>query len=240
MRLLLVDDDTTTANSVETTLKSEGYTCDRANLGEDGLQIGKLYDYDMIILELMLPDIDGYEVIRRLRAAKVHTPILILSSLSKPDQKVKGLSSGADDYLTKPFNKNELVARIKAVIRRSRVPAEPVIRIGKLLLNLKTGTVDANNKPLKLTCKEYYVLEMLLLRKGQTLTKETLLNALYGDRDEPVANIIDVFICHLRKKIRTATGGENYIETVRGRGYIMRDPQRMVDNLPDAEFAIAA
>lgn len=224
MRVLLVEDDTSTAKTIEMMLKSEGYICDCTDLGEDGLEIGKIYDYDLIILDLMLPDMDGYEVLRRLRSAKVRTPILILSGLSEPDQKVKGLGFGADDYLTKPFDKGELVARIQAIVRRSKGYSESIIRTGKIAVNLDTRTVEVNGQPLHLTGKEYGILELLSLRKGTTLTKEMFLNHLYGGMDEPELKIIDVFVCKLRKKLSTATGGENYIETVWGRGYVLRDP----------------
>jgi two-component system cell cycle response regulator CtrA len=224
MRVLLVEDDTSLAKSIEMKLKSEGFICDTTDLGEDGLEIGKLYDYDIIVLDLMLPDIDGYEVLRRLRSARVKTPILILSGLAEPDNKVKGLGFGADDYLTKPFNKEELIARIQAVVRRARGHSESVIRTGKLVVNLNARTVEVTGKPLHLTGKEYGILELLSLRKGTTLTKEMFLNHLYGGMDEPELKIIDVFVCKLRKKLATATGGENYIETVWGRGYVLRDP----------------
>lgn len=224
MRVLLVEDDTSTAKTIEMMLKSEGYICDCTDLGEDGLEIGKIYDYDLIILDLMLPDMDGYEVLRRLRSSKVKTPILILSGLSEPDQKVKGLGFGADDYLTKPFDKGELVARIQAIVRRSKGYSESIIRTGKIAVNLDTRTVEVNGQPLHLTGKEYGILELLSLRKGTTLTKEMFLNHLYGGMDEPELKIIDVFVCKLRKKLSTATGGENYIETVWGRGYVLRDP----------------
>ena len=225
MRVLLVEDDTSTAKSIELMLKSEGFVVDATDLGEDGLEIGKLYDYDIIILDLMLPDIDGYEVLRRLRAARVATPVLILSGLSETDQKIKGLSTGADDYLTKPFDKRELIARIHAVVRRSKGHSESVIRTGKLTVNLDTGMVEVDGQPLHLTGKEYGILQLLSLRKGTTLTKEMFLNHLYGGMDEPELKIIDVFICKLRKKLGAATEGENYIETVWGRGYVLRDPQ---------------
>jgi len=225
MRVLLVEDDTSTAKSIELMLKSEGFVVDATDLGEDGLEIGKLYDYDIIILDLMLPDIDGYEVLRRLRAARVATPVLILSGLSETDQKIKGLSTGADDYLTKPFDKRELIARIHAVVRRSKGHSESVIRTGKLSVNLDTSTVEVDGQPLHLTGKEYGILQLLSLRKGTTLTKEMFLNHLYGGMDEPELKIIDVFICKLRKKLAAATEGENYIETVWGRGYVLRDPQ---------------
>ena len=224
MRVLLVEDDPATAQGIEMMLRSESYVCDVTDLGEDGLEIGKLYDYDIIILDLMLPDMDGYEVLRRLRAARVKTPILILSGLNSLDDKIKGLGVGADDYLTKPFDKRELVARIQAIVRRSKGHSDSLIKTGKLTVNLDTRTVDIDSHPLHLTGKEYGILELLSLRKGTTLTKEMFLNHLYGGMDEPELKIIDVFVCKLRKKLTAATAGENYIETVWGRGYVLRDP----------------
>jgi len=228
MRVLVVEDDRMMAQVIETMLKAEGMVVDVTALGEDGLEIGKLYDYDIILLDLMLPDIDGYEVLRRLRAARVATPVLILSGLSEPDKKIKGLGFGADDYLTKPFDRGELVARIQAIVRRSKGHAQSVIHTGKLSVNLDTRTVEISGEPLHLTAKEYGIIELLSLRKGQTLTKEQFLNHLYGGIDEPELKIIDVFICKLRKKLSTATGGDNYIETVWGRGYVLRDPDTTV------------
>ncbi|WP_448188396.1 response regulator transcription factor CtrA [Azospirillum sp. sgz301742] len=224
MRVLLVEDDTSVQKSIELMLQSEGYIVDSTDLGEDGLEIGKLYDYDIIILDLMLPDIDGYEVLRRLRAARVTMPILILSGLSELDHKIKGLGFGADDYLTKPFDKRELIARIQAIVRRSKGHSDSVIRTGRLTVNLDTRTVEVDTQPLHLTGKEYGILELLSLRKGTTLTKEMFLNHLYGGMDEPELKIIDVFVCKLRKKLAAATQGDNYIETVWGRGYVLRDP----------------
>src|ERR1700689_3962906 len=224
MRVLLIEDDSATAASIEMMLKGEGFICDTTDLGEDGLEIGKLYDYDIIVLDLMLPDIDGYEVLRRLRAARVRTPILILSGLGELDHKIKGLGFGADDFLTKPFDKRELVARIHAIIRRAKGHSESVIRTGRFAVNPDARTVEADDKPLHLTGKEYGILELLSLRKGTTLTKEMFLNHLYGGMDEPELKIIDVFVCKLTKKLAVATHGDNYIETVWGRGYVLRDP----------------
>ena len=224
MRVLLVEDDPATAQGIEMMLRSESYVCDVTDMGEDGLEIGKLYDYDIIVLDLMLPDMDGYEVLRRLRAARVKTPVLILSGLNGSDDKIKGLGVGADDYLTKPFDKRELIARIQAIVRRSRGHSDSIIKTGKLAVNLDTRTVEVDGQPLHLTGKEYGILELLSLRKGTTLTKEMFLNHLYGGMDEPELKIIDVFVCKLRKKLTAATGGENYIETVWGRGYVLRDP----------------
>jgi two-component system cell cycle response regulator CtrA len=224
MRVLLVEDDPNTSKSIELMLKSAGMVVDATELGEDGLEIGKLYEYDIIILDLMLPDIDGMEVLRRLRDARIRTPVLILSGLSQSEQKVKGLGIGADDYLTKPFDKNELLARIHAIVRRSAGHSDSVIRTGRLTVNLDTHTVEVDGQSVHLTGKEYAILELLSLRKGTTLTKEMFLNHLYGGMDEPELKIIDVFICKLRKKLAQATGGQNYIETVWGRGYVLRDP----------------
>ena len=233
MRVLLVEDDPAMAQSVELMLKSAGMVVDTTDLGEDGLEIGKLYDYDIIVLDLMLPDMDGLEVLRRLRDARVETPVLILSGQTEAETKVKGLDAGADDYLTKPFDKEELMARIQAIVRRSQGHSQSVIRTGKLAVNLDTSTVEVEGHPIHLTGKEYGILELLSLRKGTTLTKEMFLNHLYGGMDEPELKIIDVFICKLRKKLADATGGDNYIETVWGRGYVLRDP----DEAPQAKQA---
>jgi two-component system cell cycle response regulator CtrA len=224
MRVLLIEDDSATAASIEMMLRSEGFICDTTDLGEDGLEIGKLYDYDIIVLDLMLPDLDGYEVLRRLRAARVRTPILILSGLAELDHKIKGLGFGADDFLTKPFDRRELIARIQAIVRRAKGHSESLIRTGKLTVNLDSRTVEVEGHPVNLTGKEYGILELLSLRKGTTLTKEMFLNHLYGGMDEPELKIIDVFVCKLRKKLAQATSGENYIDTVWGRGYVLRDP----------------
>jgi len=224
MRVLLVEDDVQTAASIKMMLINESFICDTTDLGEDGLEIGKLYDYDIILLDLMLPDIDGYEVLRRLRAARVRTPILILSGLGELDHKIKGLGFGADDFLPKPFDRRELIARIQAIVRRSKGHSESTIRTGRLVVNLDTRVVSVDDQPVHLTGKEYGILELLSLRKGTTLTKEMFLNHLYGGMDEPELKIIDVFVCKLRKKLAQATGGSHYIETVWGRGYVLKEP----------------
>lgn len=226
MRVLLVEDDPTISQSIELMLTSTGMVVDNTDLGEDGLEIGKLYDYDIIILDLMLPDIDGYEVLRRLRDSKVDTPVLILSGLLDAENKVRGLGTGADDYLTKPFDKNELIARINAIVRRSKGHSDSVIHTGLLSVNLDAHTVEVENKSVHLTGKEYGILELLSLRKGTTLTKEMFLNHLYNGIDEPELKIIDVFVCKLRKKLAKATStDEHYIHTVWGRGYVLREPE---------------
>ena len=234
MRVLLVEDDESTAKSLELMLGSEGFNVYCTDLGEEGLDLGKLYDYDIIILDLNLPDMHGYDVLKKLRLAKVETPILILSGMKEPDDKVKGLVFGADDYLTKPFDKAELVARINAIVRRSKGHAQSIIKTGRLSVNLDTRAVEVDDEPIHLTGKEYGILELLSLRKSTTLTKEMFLNHLYGGMDEPELKIINVFVCKLRKKIASATGGDHYIETVWGRGYVLRDPAGDVQDQPGA------
>jgi two-component system cell cycle response regulator CtrA len=224
MRVLVVEDDPATRQSIELMLRKEQWVVDSTNLGEDGLEIGKLYDYDIIILDLGLPDMDGMDVIRSLRAARVETPVLILSGLNEPERKVRGLGVGADDYLTKPFDRAELVARLQAIVRRSKGHSQPVVQVGHLEVNLEARTAQVAGQTLHLTGKEYGILELLAMRKGTTLTKEQFLNHLYGGIDEPELKIIDVFICKLRKKLTQASQGENYIETVWGRGYVLREP----------------
>jgi two-component system, cell cycle response regulator CtrA len=224
VRILLVEDDPTTSKSIEMMLQNANLNVYATDLGEEGIDLAKLYDYDLILLDLNLPDMNGHEVLRQLRVAKVETPILILSGMDDTESKLKGFGFGADDYMTKPFNRQELIARIHAIVRRSKGHAQSVITTGKFTVNLDTKTVEVDGKPVHLTGKEYQMLELLSLRKGTTLTKEMFLNHLYGGMDEPELKIIDVFICKLRKKLSEATGGENYIETVWGRGYVLRDP----------------
>ncbi|THD75008.1 response regulator transcription factor [Thalassobius vesicularis] len=224
MRVLLVEDDPTTSKSIEMMLTHANLNVYTTDLGEEGIDLAKLYDYDLILLDLGLPDMHGHEVLRQLRLARVDTPILILSGLDDTENKIKGFGFGADDYMTKPFHREELVARIHAIIRRSKGHSQSVIRTGKVKINLDAKTVDVGGSTVHLTGKEYQMLELLSLRKGTTLTKEMFLNHLYGGMDEPELKIIDVFICKLRKKLTEATGGENYIETVWGRGYVLRDP----------------
>jgi two-component system, cell cycle response regulator CtrA len=229
VRILLVEDDPATSKSIEMMLQSANLNVYATDLGEEGIDLAKLYDYDLILLDLNLPDMNGHEVLRQLRVAKVETPILILSGMDDTESKLKGFGFGADDYMTKPFNRQELIARIHAIVRRSKGHAQSVITTGKFTVNLDTKTVEVEGKPVHLTGKEYQMLELLSLRKGTTLTKEMFLNHLYGGMDEPELKIIDVFICKLRKKLSEATGGENYIETVWGRGYVLRDPATGAD-----------
>ena len=224
MRILLIEDDSSTAQSIELMLKSESFNVYTTDLGEEGIDVGKLYDNDLILLDLNLPDMSGFEVLRSLRVSKVKTPILILSGLGGIEDKLRGFGLGADGYMTKPFDRNELVARIHAIIRRSKGHAQSVIQTGDLVVNLSTKMVEVNGVPMYMTAKEYKILELFSLRKGMTLTKGMFLNHLYGGMDEPEQKIIDVFICRLRKKLASASNGKDYFETVWSRGYRLRDP----------------
>jgi two-component system cell cycle response regulator CtrA len=224
VRILLVEDDPTTSRSIELMLTHANLNVFCTDLGEDGIDLAKLYDYDLILLDLNLPDMSGHEVLRQLRLARIETPTLILTGADDTESKIKSFGFGADDYLTKPFHREELVARIHAIIRRSKGHSQSVIRTGSVNVNLDAKTVDVGGATVHLTGKEYQMLELLSLRKGTTLTKEMFLNHLYGGMDEPELKIIDVFICKLRKKLAEATGGQNYIETVWGRGYVLREP----------------
>jgi two-component system cell cycle response regulator CtrA len=223
MRILLIEDDLVAARGTSLMLKSSGAVVDHTDTGEEGLELARHYDYDIVILDLMLPDIEGFEVVRRMRVSRNDTPVLILSGLSRPQVKVKGLGLGADDFITKPFDKAELLARMQAIVRRSKGFSQPSLRVGSLLLNLDSHEVSVDDRPVHLTGKEYAILELLVLRKGMVLTKEAFLNHLYGGMDEPEMKIIDVFICKLRKKLAMA-GADSLIGTVWGRGYMIREP----------------
>ena len=225
MRILLIEDDPATSKSIELMLGHANFNVYTTDLGEEGIDLAKLYDYDLILLDLVLPDINGHDVLRQLRVARIDTPILILSGETDTDNKMRGFGSGADDYLTKPFHREELIARFHAIIRRSKGHSQSIIKTGDIEVNLDGKTVEVRGNTVHLTGKEYHMLELLSLRKGTTLTKEMFLNHLYGGMDEPELKIIDVFICKLRKKLSEATGSENHIETVWGRGYVLRDPK---------------
>ena len=224
MRVLVIEDHLPTAKTIERILKDEGYACDVTGIGAEGFEDARHCDYDLVILDIMLPDMNGYDILRRLRAVQISTPVLILSGLSDVDDKIKGLVTGADDYLTKPFNRDEFKARVRAIIRRSKGHSNSVITVGKLQIDTNKKSVYANNVSIRLTSREYAILELLAIRQGATLSKETFLNHLYGGMEEPEFKIIDVFVCKLRKKLADALDNQNYIETIWGRGYVLREP----------------
>jgi two-component system, cell cycle response regulator CtrA len=231
VRVLLVEDDLIAARGLILTLKADGAVVDHVDTGEEGLELARHYDYDVVLLDLMLPDIEGFEVVRRMRISRNDTPVLILSGQSRPQVKVKGLGLGADDFISKPFDKAELLARMQAIVRRSKGYSQPSLRIGPLLLDLGSHEVAVDDQPVHLTGKEYAILELLVLRKGMVVTKEAFLNHLYGGMDEPEMKIIDVFVCKLRQKLALA-GADHLIGTVWGRGYIIREPSSDQDRVP--------
>jgi two-component system cell cycle response regulator CtrA len=223
MRALLVEDELSVARGIALILKAESTIVDHAETGEEALELARHYDYDIVILDLMLPDIEGFDVLRRLRIGRNNTPVLILSGLTRPDAKVNGLGLGADDFITKPFDRTELLARIHAIVRRSKGFSQSTLYVGPLRLNIDSREVTVDGLPVELTGKEYSVLELMMLRKGTVLSKDAFLNHLYGGMDEPEMKIVDVFICKLRKKLLQA-GADNIIGTIWGRGYMVRDP----------------
>ena len=231
MRILIIEDDEIAASALELFLKAEGFRTHTETLGEEALEVAKHYEYDAIVMDLNLPDMPGMEVLRKLRLNKVLTPVVVLSGEADMDVKLKCLTAGADDYLTKPANHAELAARLRAVVRRAKGHAQSVIHIGDLAVNLDIKSAEVDGERVPLSCKEYQMLELLALRRGTTLTKETFLNHLYGEMDEPEAKIIDVFVCKLRKKLAAFTDGRtNYIETVWGQGYLIRSSDKFVSD----------
>jgi two-component system cell cycle response regulator CtrA len=223
MHILLVEDNPVAAKSIELKLVAEGHNVFTTDLGEDAIELATVYDYDLMLLDLDLADIEGLEVLRAIRSKKIRTPVIILTASSDIETKVKALTAGADDFISKPFHKAELAARINAVVRRSRGHSESIIRTGNIALNLDTRSAEVCGTPVHLTPSEYKVLELLSLRKNSVLTQEMCLNHLYNGLREPEVKIIDVFVCKLRKKLANASEGDNQIETVWGGGYMLRD-----------------
>lgn len=222
MRVLLIDNDDIVGRSVKLALRREEICVDLAEGGADGLDMARHFDYDVVVLEMQLPDMKGADVIRELRAGQARTPVLVLSRCGTVDGKVAALKAGADDYMTKPFHYRELVGRIRALVRRSRGYANPAIAIGAATLDLSARTVEAHGRRVRLTDMEYQILELLSLRRGVTIARETFIDHLYGDSEGPESKTIELFVCKLRKKLAAATGGEHFIETVRERGYLLR------------------
>jgi two-component system cell cycle response regulator CtrA len=238
LRVLLMEDDLVLSRALRLILETVNFQVHSTHLGEEGIGLAKSCDYDLLLLDLNLPDMNGHAVLRTLRLAQISTPVLILSGAGDTDNKLKAFGLGADDYLTKPFQHEELLARINAVIRRSKGNLDSVIRTGKITINIGAKTVRANGKSIDLTVKEYQVLEILVLRKGRTITKQVFLNRLYDGLGEPAPRAIDVFICKLRKKLSQATGGEQYIETVRGRGYRFCDPSLAITGVAASQAGL--
>ena len=223
MHILVVEDNAATARSIELILASDGHNVAITGSGEMAIELTELYSYDVVLMDLDLEDITGLEAVRMMRLKKIACPVIVVSGSTDIDTKVEALAAGADDYMTKPYHKAELIARITAVVRRSHGHTESVIRTGPIALDLNTRTVEVAGNRIHLTPSEYKMLELLSIRKNTVLSKEACLNHLYNGLSEPEIKIIDVFVCKLRKKIAAAAGGDSLIETVWGGGYMLRD-----------------
>ena len=243
MRILLVEGDRSSARGISFQLQQHRMVVDVADCGAEAQELAELYDYDAVIVDVSLPDMEGCDLVGRLRASRFDAPLLVLSAINRSEAKIRALNAGADDYLVKPFDPDELSARVHAMIRRSKGFSQPRIQMGSLSLDLGAKEVAVQGQPVHLTGKEYAILELLLLRRGTVLSKENFLDHLYGGMDEPDSKIIDVFICKLRKKLQFA-GANNIIGTVWGRGYIVRDAQAAASGYrsaaPQRELAPAA
>ncbi|HWY62415.1 MAG TPA: response regulator transcription factor [Rhizomicrobium sp.] len=222
MRALLIENDLAASKSIEAVLHREGIYMDTTNTGEDGMNLCRHYDYDIVILGSRLPDMRGLDVIRGLRKAQIQIPILVLSFAAAAENQVRTLDAGADDHLTMPFHNAEMVARVRALVRRSRGHCDPAITTGRVTVNLASRTAAVNGVSLPLTAKEYQILELLSLRRGTTLNAEVLINHIYANGEGPESRTIELFICKLRKKLANATGGDRCIETIKTRGYLLR------------------
>src|SRR3954469_6846573 len=231
MRVLLVEDDLMAARGITNMLKAAGAIVDQTDSGEESLQLLRHYEYDIVLLDLALPDIEGFEVVRRMRISRNDTPVIMLSGATLAQARIKALGLGADDFITKPYDKAELLARMQAIVRRSKGFSQPTVRLGRLELNLDSREVTVDGREVHLTGKEFSILELLVLRKGMVLTKQAFLNHLYGGMDEPEVKIIDVFMCKLRQKLALA-GADNLIGTVWGRGYMIREPSSERSRIP--------
>jgi len=217
-RLLLVEDDRLLSDAMSRMLETAGFTVYVTAFGEDAIDLARAYRFDVVLLDLSLPDMSGHQVLQKLRLARPEAPVIILSGETALQTKLEGFQEGADDYVTKPFHRDELLARINAVLRRARASAPSELILGPLLLDLAARRALVEGEPVPLTAKEYACLEFLAMRRGMTVTKEMFLAHLYGGRDEPEMKIIDVFICKLRRKLLEASSPP-LIETVWGRGY---------------------
>lgn len=224
MRILIVEDEVNVVRVLEMRLDRAGLKTFSTPLGEEAIELATIYDYDLIVLDLNLPDMNGSDVLRALRNKRIVTPVLVLTGDASTDHKLRCFGLGADDFLSKPFHGDELIARIRAIVRRSLGHAAPVLKVGRLTINLTEKTVFVDDQPLNFSRREYQFLELLALRKGTTVTKAAFLNHVYGDMDEPEPKIIDVYICKIRKKLVDALGAGVHIETEWGRGYSLRLP----------------
>ena|ERR1041384_6055472 len=215
MRVLVVEDEVDLARAVKQSLEEDGFSVDVAHDGESGLYSATSLDYDAIVLDLMLPRLDGRDLLKKLRAKK-RTPVLILTARDSVADKVGGLNSGADDYLTKPFELAELLARVRALIRRGAEKPAPVIKLGDIEVNTAARSVRKAGKAVELTAKEYALVELLALHKGELVTRTMIYDHIYNEEDDSLSNVVDVYVSNLRRKL-----GRDFVETRRGQGYIV-------------------
>jgi two-component system OmpR family response regulator len=215
MRILIVEDEIDLARVVRKGLEEEGFAADETHDGESGLYNALTCDYDAVILDLMLPKLDGWEILRRLRAKK-KTPVLILTARDAAVDKVKGLDTGADDYLTKPFRLDELLARVRALIRRAADHPAPVVRLGDIEINTASRTVKKGGRETTLSPKEYALLELLALHRGELVTRTMIYDHIYDENEDTLSNVVDVHVANLRRKL-----GKDLVKTRRGEGYIV-------------------
>ena len=223
MRILIIEDDALLAERIQEIIEEAGHEVDHALTGEEGLSLAEMESHNVIILDMGLPDMSGNDITKALRNASNNVPILVLSARTQLEDKLAALDLGADDFMIKPFHRDELLARLHALLRRSEGPNSHVVQIGDLQIDIRNKQLLVENKPVTLTRKEFEILELLAMRQGRPVEKSTLMNHLYGSNDEPEIKIIDVFICTLRKKLAEYNKGRHCIETVRGRGYALRD-----------------
>jgi two-component system, cell cycle response regulator CtrA len=233
VRVLLVEDDRLAAVGTTLVLQASGAAVDAAETGEEALELLHHYEYDIVVLDVMLPDMQGYDVLRAMRARRITIPVLVLSGIGGAQPRIKALGLGADDFISKPVDGQELVARLHAIVRRAHGFSQQTLRLGELELNQDTRDVAVAGRKVELSSKEYGTLELLLLRQGKAVRKEAFLGHLYGGPNEPGVRIIDVFVCHLRKKLADAGMGD-LIGTVTGFGYMIRTPRDEPPTQPDA------
>ncbi len=225
MRLLLAEDTLSLARSIRQGLSEEGFTVDLVHDGEDALHLGTEIRFDAIILDRMMPKLDGLSVLQALRSRGVQTPVLLLTALGEVHDRVDGLDAGADDYLVKPFAFEELLARVRALVRRGYGQAENVVTVGALELDLAARVARVNGQPLELTAREFALLELLVMKPGATWSRTQLAERLYSEEVERDSNVIDVFVARLRKKLEAAgLPGAKMIRTQRGAGYRFEVP----------------
>lgn len=226
MRILLAEANHGLRRSLDLNLSANGFQVEHALTGEIAIALGESQAFDLILMDLDLPGAGGLEVLRTLRLRRIKTPVVILTASAAIDLKVKALAGGADDYVVKPVTGDELIARIRAVIRRCSGLTLAVMRVGELTIDMAAKKVDVGGRPTHLTGREYQLVELMGLRRGKPLTKESVLTSLYGGGDEPEPKIIDVFVCKIRRKLALAGGDPGVIQTVWGGGYLMADPDR--------------